>query len=46
VAILTGIEDGQEIVTNGLNKLRNGIPVVVNNAVQPSNDPNPTPPNE
>ncbi|HTI86616.1 MAG TPA: efflux RND transporter periplasmic adaptor subunit [Alphaproteobacteria bacterium] len=46
VAILTGIDDGQEIVTNGLNKLRNGIPVVVNNSVQPSNDANPTPPNE
>jgi membrane fusion protein (multidrug efflux system) len=46
VAILTGVADGDEIVTNGLNKLRNGIPVIVNNTVQPSNDRNPTPPNE
>jgi membrane fusion protein (multidrug efflux system) len=46
IAILTGISDGEEVVTNGLNKLRNGIPVVVNNAVQPSNDPAPNPPNE
>jgi membrane fusion protein (multidrug efflux system) len=46
VAILSGIVDGDEVVTNGLNKLRNGIPVVVNNAVQPTNNPNPNPPNE
>lgn len=46
VAVLTGIADGDEVVTAGQNKLRNGIPVVVNNSVQPSNDPAPTPPNE
>jgi membrane fusion protein (multidrug efflux system) len=46
IAILTGVSDGEEVVTNGLNKLRNGIPVVVNNTVQPSNDPAPNPPNE
>lgn len=46
VAILTGVNDGDEVVTAGLNKLRNGIPVVVNNSVQPSNDAAPNPPNE
>jgi membrane fusion protein (multidrug efflux system) len=46
VAVLTGLADGQEVVTAGQNKLRNGIPIVVNNSVQPSNDPAPNPPNE
>jgi len=46
VAVLTGISDGDEIVTAGQNKLRNGIPVVINNSVQPTNNPAPNPPNE
>jgi membrane fusion protein, multidrug efflux system len=46
VAVLTGISDGDEIVTAGQNKLRNGSPVVINNSVQPTNNPAPTPPNE
>jgi membrane fusion protein, multidrug efflux system len=33
-------------VTAGQLKLRNGVPVVVNNSVTPPNSPNPTPPNE
>ena len=36
---------GDEVVTAGQMKLRNGAPVTVNNSVQPSNDSNPTPPN-
>ena len=43
VAVLSGIEPGDEIVTSGVFKLRNGAAVQVNNAVQPSNDPTPTP---
>lgn len=43
VAVLKGVEDGQVVVTAGQMKLRNGIPVVVNNAVQPTNDPKPQP---
>ncbi len=46
IAVLTGLTAGQQVVTAGQLKLRNGAPVVVNNDVQPSNDPNPNPPNE
>jgi membrane fusion protein (multidrug efflux system) len=43
VAILTGLKDGDEVVTAGQIKLRNGTPVLVNNEVQPANDPDPKP---
>ena len=43
VAILKGVDPGAQIVTSGQVKLKNGMPVVVNNAVQPANSPNPTP---
>jgi membrane fusion protein (multidrug efflux system) len=43
VAVLTGIKEGQEVVTSGQLKLKNGTPVEVNNTVQPANSPNPTP---
>jgi membrane fusion protein (multidrug efflux system) len=43
VAILSGIKEGQQIITSGQIKLKNGSPVVIDNTVQPSNDPNPTP---
>ena len=43
VAVLTGIKEGQTIVTSGQLKLKNGTPAVINNTVQPSNSPNPTP---
>ena len=43
VAIVSGLEPGAEIVTSGVFKLRNGAPVVVNNEVQPGNDPSPRP---
>lgn len=43
VAILKGLTEGDEVVTTGQIKLRNGTAVAVNNAVQPSNDVNPTP---
>ena len=46
IAVLTGIAPGTEVVTAGQLKLRNGAPVVVNNAVTMPNDPAPTPPNE
>ena len=45
VSIASGLQAGDEIVTSGAFKLRNGIPVQVNNSVQPSADANPTPPN-
>jgi membrane fusion protein, multidrug efflux system len=46
VAVLTGVNPGDQVVTAGQLKLRNGSPVAVNNSVQPSNSPNPNPPNE
>lgn len=43
VAILKGVKEGEEIVTSGQLKLKNGALITVNNEVQPSSDPNPTP---
>lgn len=43
VAILSGVEAGDEVVTSGVFKLRNGAAVQVNNSVQPGNNPAPTP---
>jgi len=46
VAVLKGLSAGDEVVTSGQLKLRNGVSVIVNNDVQVSNSPNPNPPNE
>jgi membrane fusion protein (multidrug efflux system) len=43
VAIVKGIKEGDTVVTSGQMKLRPGTPLIVNNAVQPRNDPNPRP---
>jgi membrane fusion protein (multidrug efflux system) len=43
IAILTGVEAGDEIVSAGQFKLQNGMTIEINNEVQPSNDPNPRP---
>lgn len=43
VAILNGITAGDTIVTSGQLKLKNGTPLIVNNAVKPANNPNPKP---
>jgi membrane fusion protein (multidrug efflux system) len=43
VAVLSGIQAGDEVVTSGVFKLRNGAAILVNNAVQPSNNPAPRP---
>jgi membrane fusion protein (multidrug efflux system) len=45
IAILDGVKPGQEIVTAGAFKLRNGSPVAVNNTVQPKPELNPRPEN-
>lgn len=45
IAILEGVRPGEEVVTAGVFKLRNGSPVQVNNEVRPANSPAPTPPN-
>ena len=46
IAVKSGIAVGDEVVTAGQMKLRNGSPVVINNKIVPSNDSNPTPLNE
>ena len=43
VAILSGIKEGDTVVTAGQIKLRSGFPVIVNNAIQPTNEPAPQP---
>lgn len=46
VAILKGVKAGETVVTAGQLKLRNGSRVLVNNKVQPSNNPDPHVPDE
>ncbi|HXI03345.1 MAG TPA: efflux RND transporter periplasmic adaptor subunit [Candidatus Saccharimonadales bacterium] len=41
--VLNGVKPGEEIVTSGAFKLRNGAAVEVNNEVQPGNNPAPKP---
>jgi len=43
VAIVSGLNPGDEVVSSGVFKLRNGAAVQVNNKVQPSNSPAPKP---
>jgi len=43
VAIVSGLKAGDEIVTSGVFKLRNGAAVQINNKVQPGNNPAPKP---
>ena len=45
IAVLSGIKAGDEIVTSGLFKLRNGAAVQVNNKVKPGNNSAPKPEN-
>lgn len=43
IVILKGVKEGDEIVTSGQLKLKTGTAIEINNAVQPTNDPNPKP---
>ncbi len=43
VAILSGIEQGQSVVTAGQMKLRNGSPLIIDNKIRPTADANPIP---
>jgi membrane fusion protein (multidrug efflux system) len=45
ISITSGVKPGDEVVTSGLFKLRNGAAVVVNNKVRPANNPKPKPEN-
>jgi membrane fusion protein (multidrug efflux system) len=43
VGVVSGVKPGDEVVTSGVFKLRNGAAVLVNNKVQPPNNPSPSP---
>jgi membrane fusion protein, multidrug efflux system len=43
VAITSGLNNGDEVVSAGVFRLRSGAPVEINNAVKPSNSPKPNP---
>jgi membrane fusion protein, multidrug efflux system len=43
VAVVSGLNPGDEVVTSGVFKLRNGAAVTVNNKIQPGNNPAPKP---
>jgi membrane fusion protein, multidrug efflux system len=43
VAVISGVKPGEEVVTSGVFKLRNGAAVRVNNKIQPENNPAPKP---
>lgn len=45
VAVLAGLAPGEEVVSSGVFKLRHGAAVLVDNSVQPGNDPAPEPEN-
>jgi membrane fusion protein, multidrug efflux system len=46
VAILKGVKEGDTVVTAGQIKLHNGSVVLINNSIQPSDNPNPHPTEE
>jgi len=43
VAVISGVNPGDEVVSSGVFKLRNGAAVQINNKVQPGNNPAPKP---
>jgi len=43
VAVVSGLHSGEEVVTSGVFKLRNGASVLINNTIRPSNSSAPKP---
>jgi membrane fusion protein (multidrug efflux system) len=43
VAVISGVKAGEEVVTSGVFKLRNGAAIQVNNKAKPANNPAPKP---
>ena len=43
IAVVSGVSPGDEVVTSGVFKLRNGAAVHVNNDIRPANNPAPKP---
>jgi membrane fusion protein (multidrug efflux system) len=46
VSVLSGVKEGDIVVTSGQLKLRNGTPVVINNSIVPADNPAPRPRDE
>lgn len=46
IAVLSGVKAGDVVVTTGQMKLRNGVPLAINNSIQPTNNPAPKPKDE
>jgi len=45
ISVISGVKPGDEVVTSGVFKLRNGAAVLVNNKVKPANSAKPKPEN-
>src|SRR5262249_49631347 len=45
IAVVSGVKAGDEVVTSGVFKLRNGAAIQINNTVRPGNNPAPKPEN-
>ena len=43
VAVLSGLSEGDQVVTSGQNKLHPGVPLTINNAIETGFDANPQP---
>jgi membrane fusion protein, multidrug efflux system len=43
VAVISGLKAGDEVVSSGVFKLRNGAAVQINNKIQPGDSPAPKP---
>jgi membrane fusion protein (multidrug efflux system) len=43
IVILSGLKEGDEVVSSGQTKLQSGAAVLIDNTIQPTNDPNPRP---
>lgn len=46
IAVLSGIKEGDEVVTSGQLKIKNGTPLIIDNSTAPPNNPAPTPQEE
>jgi len=43
IAVVGGLDEGAEVVSSGQLKLKNGVPVTIDNSKPPESNPKPTP---